>query len=365
VRKRVTVDTSLNKAIELSVKNIGHSEMGRDFALVTLDAIKFIIARVPNSFGPGWSRNICVEYRKEFGPIPDSEKREAISEIVSFVLGTQLLNAGFTEYDHEWQTLTLFAKTSWGGAYSRSVSEGIPISPVNLGIRSFIIKEEKIEELLCGLIPKYLDLRDKRRLKEALWRYWISRDTPPGADLPVLSSALEIIMKAWFDSEESKSTKFYMPQKEFNKLIGEGLKNIEGKLDEYIENKTKSLEQGNTDLLEIQEIKELKNTVIGKVRNSNQKSLTKQYPAFFKGIGLKTGEIEDGAIRARNQMAHGDNDNNGKEEESEKERMYTYAYQTLFHRVFLKLLGYEGNYVDRSVIGFPEKHINSLLGNYE
>jgi hypothetical protein len=40
----------------------------------------------------------------------------------------------------------------------------------------------------------------------------------------------------------------------------------------------------------------------------------------------------------------------------------TRAYQTLFHRVFLKILRYEENYVDRSIIGFPEKHIDVPLG---
>lgn len=239
-KKRVPVDITLDKAIQLSIQNIG-SEMGRDFALVTLDDTKFIVARVPTQFGPKWSRNICIEYRKEFGLIPDREKREAISEIVSFVLGTQLLNVGFTEYDNEGQTLTYFAQPSWGEAYSRSVCENVPLSPFNLGIKSAIINEGKIEELLCDLVPKYLNKRDKLGLKEALWRYWISRDTPLGTNLPILSSALELIMNKWFKSENSKSNGFWIPNRDFEDIIKESLSVAEKKIDDYIENKIKSL----------------------------------------------------------------------------------------------------------------------------
>lgn len=64
-------------------------------------------------------------------------------------------------------------------------------------------------------------------------------------------------------------------------------------------------------------------------------------------------------------MAHGDKGKDDDEDKLEEMRIDTYAYQTLFHRVFLKLLGYEGNYIDRSMIVFPEKHIDSILGNDE
>jgi len=358
-RKRVPIDITHNKAIELIIQNIGSSEMSNDFALVTLDDIKFIIARVPTHFDPKWSRNICIEYRKEFGLIPDREKREAISEIVSFVLGTQLLNVGFTEYNNEGQTLAYFAKPSWGGAYSRSACENIPLSPFNLGIKSTKINEGKIEELLCDLVPKYLNKRDKLGLKEALWRYWISRDTPLGTNLPVLSSSLELIMNKWFKSENSKSNGFWIPNEDFEDMIKESLSVAEKKIDEYIENKIKSLGPENSDSLKAQEIGELKKPIVNSICHSNGMSISKQYLAFFKEIGLESGTVEDKAIKARHAMAHG---NKMDVKEFEKMQVYTRAYQTLFHRVFLKVLGYEGRHIDRSVIGFPEKNVNLPLG---
>lgn len=357
-RERVSVDITDDKAIELSIQNIESSKMGHDFALITLEDIKFIIARVPTHFDPKWSRNICIEYRKEFGLIPDREKREAISEIVSFVLGTQLLNVGFTEYDNEGQKLAYFAKPSWGGSYSRSACENVPLSPFNLGINRIIINKGKIEELLCDLVPKYLSKRDKLGLKEALWRYWISRDTPLGTNLPVLSSALELVMNKWFKSENSKSNGFWIPNEDFEDMIKESLTVAEKKIDEYIENKIKSLGPENSDSLKVQEIKELKKPIMNSICHSNGMSISKQYLIFFKEIGLESGLIEDKTIKARHAMAHG---NRMDIKELDKMRRCTLAYQTLFHRVFLKVLDYNGNHIDRSVIGFPEKNINLPL----
>ena len=358
-RKRVTIDISMDDALEVSVENWGHSRMDRDFAFIASEPIKFIIARVPNNFGPNWSKNICIEYRKDFGPIPDFEQREAISEIVSFVLGTQLLSVGITEYDSDGRTLKSVAKSSWGGSYSRFISENKQAPPFDLGLKSLLNNNSKIEELLCDLVPKYLVLRDKLNLKDALWKYWISRNMPIGTNLPVLSGALEIVIKSWFKSESSKSKAVHMPQKEFNTLLGEDFKTIEKKLDEFIEDKLESLEpEGRESRRKVEDI-ELKKPIMNKIRNSNQMSLTKKYPAFFKEIGLKTGTVEDEAIKARNSMAHGDKGNN---EEFEKMIKCTRAYETLFHRVFLKILGYKGYYVDRSMIGYPEKHIDLPLG---
>jgi hypothetical protein len=166
-RKRATVDISKEDAIKQSV----FGEMDHDFAFINSESIKFLIARVPRDFGPNWSKNICIEYRKDFGPIPDFEHRKAISEIVSFVLGTQLLSVGFTEYDHQSRILKRTAKSLLKGPYSRFISENKRAAPFELGVKGCIKNEKIIEEILCDLVPKYLALRDKLHLKDSLCRY--------------------------------------------------------------------------------------------------------------------------------------------------------------------------------------------------
>lgn len=74
-------------------------EASRDNLYVKLPEYSFIIHQVPKSFGPSWSENIGIEYRDEFGKIPEESEREAISEIVGLVLGKQLMNVGSTTFD--------------------------------------------------------------------------------------------------------------------------------------------------------------------------------------------------------------------------------------------------------------------------
>jgi hypothetical protein len=185
---------------------------------------------------------------------------------------------------------------------------------------------------------------------------------PIGTNLPVLSGALEIIMKSWFKSENSKSKALYVPQKEFDKLLEGKLKNIEKELDEFIENKIGGLEPEERKLRKMQEDIELKKPIIDAIGRSNQMSLTKKYPAFFKEIGLIIGDKEEKVLKCRHSMAHPEKVSY---EELEKMRKCTLAYETLFNRVFLKILGYRGNYVDRSKwtqIGYLEKDIDMPLG---
>ncbi|MDD4497058.1 MAG: hypothetical protein PHV51_02725 [Methanosarcinaceae archaeon] len=335
-RQRITVDISVEDAVDLC-ENL--PKMNKDFMFINTELTKFIIAKVPDTFGPDWSENICIEYNKQFGEIPDFEQREAISEIVSFVLGRQLLFVGLTKYDHNGQKLESLAKSSWGKTYSRFVYQSRQDSPFNFDYRSFVDNERKIEDILCDLVPKYLVSRNDLNLRDALWSYWISRTMPIGTNLPVLSSALEIIMKAWFKSQNSENKAVYMPNKEFKYLLKEEFQNIERKLDGF----------------------DFKNIILNKLYYSNQMSGNKKYELFFEEIGLKTGSIEKRAMKARNSMAHGDKGNDKLIEMIKS----TYAYETLFHRVFLKVLGYEGNYVDRSTIGYPEKHIDLPLGESE
>lgn len=61
------------------------------------------------------------------------------------------------------------------------------------------------------------------------------------------------------------------------------------------------------------------------------------------------------AIRARNPMAHGAP---AMPRDIEKAGKVRTAYQTLFVRLLLKILQYDGSYVDYSSIGCPPRHID-------
>ena len=55
-----------------------------------------------------------------------------------------------------------------------------------------------------------------------------------------------------------------------------------------------------------QEDIQLKTPIMSKIRYSNQMSLTKKYPVFFKEIGLRAGECEEKVLKCRHSMVHPD-----------------------------------------------------------
>ena len=76
---------------------------------------------------------------------------------------------------------------------------------------------------------------------------------------------------------------------------------------------------------------------------------------FFNEIDLPVDKNEWDAIKARHAVAHGRIAT--EEGEGEKIIRYTDTYETLIHKILLRLLGYSGSYIDRSVIGWKDKQL--------
>ncbi|MBX4258842.1 hypothetical protein KTC96_14255 [Clostridium estertheticum] len=306
---------------------------GRDYAIIDCDDIKFIIHSVPKGYEPNWSEKVGIEYRKEFGIIPDVNKKEAISEIVSFIIGRQLIHVGSTSFSSLGYAIEdTFKNPNVDNILSLCQKSDIP--PIRLGTYETM---DRIELVLKQIVPKYLKLRDELKLNDALLRYWLSSTLPIGSNLPVLANGVEILASAWFASNKSKVKGVYMPKSKFDNLLGKDFDEIEEKL--------KNVEYGDR--------------IVRRMRNTFQLGVNERLQFFFDEIGLKIGEVEKKAIRARNSMAH-----SRLSEEKEREMIYlSNAYRTLFNRILLKILDYKDDYVDYSVLGFPEKNIDKPLGD--
>lgn len=304
-----------------------------DYAYIETNDVKFLLTRVPKRISPTWSENVGIEYRTSLGCIPTIEMREGISEIVSFVIGRHLMHIGSTEYDVEGRPIKQMALSPW---YSNAVHicNKPDLPPIELSH-----KWELIEEILGKIVPRYLNLRNDLNLSPALWRYWISKNTPIGANLPILAAGIEILAQAWFASKESQIKGAYMKKDDYDKLLEEEFEKISQKLknEKYCDN------------------------MIGRIKNAFNMGVNDRLLIFFDEIGLKIGEVEKSAIKARNLMAHGYVPLN--DSEWDKMIQKTYVYDTLFNRAVLKILGYEGNYIDRSVLGWPERHIDIPMGS--
>lgn len=97
------------------------------------------------------------------------------------------------------------------------------------------------------------------------------------------------------------------------------------------------------------------------VEGMNRMSVSEQLTYFFEGINMVIGNREKKALQARNFSAHGSF--GGNNIDYREQYMTSQVYECILVRVVLKLLKYEGNYIDYGTLGYPEKNINCPSGS--
>lgn len=330
-RSRVTVDE------EIDFEPIETRSSSRDYLLAKCRDFSFIVAKVPDKYKPSWSCNISIEYRTSFGRIPTKEERQGIQEIVSFILGHQLLKIGETYYKNNLDKSLNFKlqkfSSPWGdNVISRCQKTGLP--PVDIrGYRD----GNKLEKLLNSICTEYLAKREKLQLGQILWKYWMAKYSVLGINLPILSSAIESLASKII-KENPNIKLYYIERNEFSELIEEELETIGQKLAKH----------------------EYKDRIINKIKSASNRGSNEKLDILFEILELEVGKIERKAIKARNKMAHSHIGNSSNHKIKELIRL-SRAYETLFHRVFLKNLLYEENYIDYYTNGFPQRNIKDPI----
>lgn len=302
-----------------------------DYHLVQAGDLKAVVSQVPNEFGPGWSARLAIEYRSEWGPLPSRETREAVSEIVGFLLGRHLLPVGHTTFDEDGVPLVEVARTPWGRDVVPTCRDP-DFPPIHMAHAP----GRAGEDIVSPIVARYLELRPKLDLSLALWTYWLANRQVVGFDLPLLSAALERIMKAWFKLEPTRRAGVFLSKSDFDKRTKDGLavvaKGLEG------------VDHGAR--------------ILRKMQGAFQMGANDRIEAFLEAIGLKTSPLEDQAMGARNYGAHG---GDSKDPVADQARLGN-AYKVLFHRVLLRLLGYDGAYIDYASIGHPRRPLSEAAG---
>lgn len=301
----------------------------RDYLRIKTDDLQFIIEKVPDDFGPSWSSNIGIEYRTtwEQGRIPNSAEREEILEICSFVLGRQLLPIGYTMYDKDENIIETYARNPWGNSAKSYCLKRGDEPPIEIFLPPF----GRAETIISQLLPKYNELCRPFRLKEALWNCWVSRQMPLGTNLPILAAGVESMINGWF-LNKSKSNVF-LDKEKFESLLKEELGSIQNKLKEILDG----------------------DEIVANILRANQAGIMKSYQIFFDDIKLPINDKEWDAIDERHKFVH------GKALFSEMDgrtlAQHALTFETLFNKIFLKLLGYSGTFIDYSTIGCPETQL--------
>jgi hypothetical protein len=317
---------------------------GNDHLIVKFSDTSFIVSKVPLQYGPDWSFSIAIEYRLSFGRIPNEEEREAISELVSFVFGNQLLKIGQTSYDASSSLSVQEYQHPWGdNVVSRCQRQGFP--PVEIGD---FHDWGRAEILLNELIANYLIKRKPLKLKDTLWKYWLAMYSSLGANLPILSSAVETLADQVLKNHP-EIKHYYIEYNQFSELIKEDIISINKKLATAV-NVSYSKEKQEA----------IKGSILSKIKGASQRGSNEKLEMMFEIINLPIDKIERKAIKARNKMAHSSLGDISDEEVKETIRL-TRAYETLFNRIFLKILSYKGSYRDYYTFGHPDRNIDEPI----
>ncbi|WP_432327999.1 hypothetical protein ACRQ5D_33865 [Mucilaginibacter sp. P25] len=190
---RSGVDEEINEPVQ-TCRQLGG--ISNDYLLINTLTHYIFVQEVDKSYLPEWSKGIQIEYRRKDAPIPVEEERKAISELVGFLIGSQLLKIGESHLDDSDIVIKKNAYSPWGdNVISRCSSQSRP--PVSIG---YYEDWGKIEILINQLLPAYLEKREAYHLTDVLWKSWIARELPIGTNLPVLSSGLETLAESYVKS---------------------------------------------------------------------------------------------------------------------------------------------------------------------
>ncbi len=314
------------KSVEISRES---SSGGVDFLMIKTGDLQFVIEKVPKKIGPNWSTNTGIEYRTIWGGIPDVAKREKLIEICSFVFGRQLLPIGHTLYDKDENVIEAYARNPWREAAKFYCSKP-DIAPISIRLP----QQGRAETIISQLLPKYLELCESLCLKEALMNYWVSREMPLGANLPILAAGVESIINGWFRYNKPKSKDVFLNKRNFKEILGEEF--------EHIKNRLLKVNNGDKIVEKILRVNEISGTM-------------ERYRVFFEEIKLPINEKEWDAIKKRHIFAHGGVIFDKTDWREIAQRKHT--FETLFTKIFLKSLEYSGTFIDRSTIGWPEMQL--------
>ncbi len=307
--------------------------LGR-YAFVETPDLAFAVEPIPKGLGPSWCRSLSIEYRDEWGGVPEEGTRRSIANAVSFLMGRPLVGVGHTAFDEKGRALeeTVLSpmQTDLVATCRRA---GHP--PVSLDEQR---PTDRFEALMSELVPRYLELNGEMDFDNVLWGYWLFEELPLGANLPVLATSVEMLKRTWYASRRSKSRNVYMPKKEFDELLGEELAAVEEKL--------RGVEYGDR--------------MASRIRNAYNLGANESMEFFLEELGLPIGPTERSAMKARNPMAHGSATllDESRYQETIND---TLSYRTLFNRIILKILGYDGAYIDYSAKEWPERPLDEPL----
>lgn len=306
----------------------------RDYNCIEVEGIKFIIANIPKEIIENNLAGLCFEFRDQLGfEIPSSKKINNIKNLASFLLGNNLVHIGYSLLNGN-EVIKSVSYSVYNHIFQLTQKSAMP--PIKFNTQ---YDWGKFQWLLNNLLGDYLQFEQEFKLDEVLSRYWIALSLPLGVNLPILANALEVLAFYYLKKKNELKTET-IPTEEYNKLIGTELLSLEAKFSNYKDG----------------------NMILNKYKNANQRGSSEKINHFFNLLKIEIGKQEKAAINLRNKMIHSIRDYS-EDDKIFDDLILSRIYQVLFNRTLLKLLNYDGYYIDYSMQGCPLKHISKIAGS--
>jgi len=296
----------------------------RDYLNLWLGEYQVIIQKTPIKLLPDWASGIAIEYNDRNKKPPNTETRKAVSEFVSFIFGSHLLNIGSTHFDENKNILGSFSYSPWGYDV-KSKCNNLPLPPIDNG--SLIN-----ETIISNLLKQYMDKHLNYDFSDILWKLWIGKEQYLGTNLPILSSGLESLVDRHIELKGLVKKYKKSEKTRYRKMVKSDIESVSSKIKEY----------------------PFLKFIVDKLNNPFSYSIREKMNLFLEDLGIVLDDesIESKAIRARNKMAHSSNSNFNDVEIIKLKRLSN-AYITFYHRIILRILEYDGGYVDYYSYGYP------------
>ncbi len=303
------------------------------FTHINFKDTAFDIHYVGSNYGPKWSDSFSISYFEKYGRIPNDEERALIRDYLSFFMGKHLMYIGNSSYDDMGNQIGFVMENPRTFGFDiESICRNAATPPVSCEFDSIQYYIDTVQKYIVPFGEMYFKLD----FSSLITSYWYASNIAKPMDLPILAGALEHLKRQWYKEVELNPETVLMDKKEFSKLIGPVKELVVKQFSEteYSERMKRMIE------------------------SLNRMSVNEQLTHFFDRIGIVVGRVENDALKARNLPAHG----NVGDADFEKQYKQSKVYECILCRVLLKLIGYDGEYVDYGMLGHPCKSINIPSG---
>ncbi len=322
--------------VAINSDKIYPNSSSRDFFTVDVPGLKCIVSEVPKDFKLSWAECFCFEYRSSFGLDIAKSTKKSLEFFLGFLFGTEMIKIGSTTFAGE-EIICQEAFSPEGGDVKHFCQNGSK-PPIQFNEQ---YEWGKVQYLVDKYFPIYLKLDKELDLESILWRFFQAKTVPVGVNLPILSSALEKLCRNYLKAHPEVKLD-YLDETTYLSIVEPEI--------ELIKNKLANIEDTSI--------------IINKLKGAYKRGDNERLNLFFKLIDLPVNDLEKKALKARNSMAHGGADAKTMEK-AKKLILHTRVYETLFHRVFLRVLGYDDYYIDYYLSGTKSRKITTPTGPKE